>query len=93
MMNPETKAAVKRRMARISGQVAGLQRMIDEDRYCIDVLTQIAAARSALAKVGQQLLASHLETCVRSAFEGDDPADRQAKMDELLAVFGKYGGK
>lgn len=54
----------KSRLNRIAGQVAGIQRMIDEDRYCIDVLNQIAAARSALDRLGVQLLSNHLESCV-----------------------------
>lgn len=87
MMDKETKASVEARLKRISGQVAGIQRMVDEDRYCVDVLTQISAARAALAKVSKILLESHINTCVTRAFDSRDEADRQAKMAELIRIF------
>ncbi len=89
MMNAKTKDAVEARLKRVSGQVAGIQRMVDEDRYCVDVLMQISAARAALAKVSKLLLESHIQTCVRGAFESNDAKERAAKIDELVRVFEK----
>jgi CsoR family transcriptional regulator, copper-sensing transcriptional repressor len=63
-MLSKTRESIRRRVNRIAGQVAGVQRMIEEDRYCVDVLNQISAVRSALDSLGVELLTSHLETCV-----------------------------
>ena len=70
-MLPEVKKDATRRLNRIAGQVGGIQRMIEEDRYCVDVLNQIAAVRSALDQLGVQLLTGHLESCVLSADHGN----------------------
>ena len=90
MMSPETKQNVEARLKRVAGQVAGVQRMVDEDRYCVDVLLQISAARAALAKVSKLLLESHIQTCVTGAFESDDARERAAKIEELVRVFDKH---
>ncbi len=90
MMNDETRTQVDRRLKRAAGQVAGIQKMVENDRYCVDVLIQIAAARAALAKVSQILLESHIQTCVVGAMSSDDTDDQQAKIAELLHVFDKY---
>lgn len=66
-MLPEVKKDATRRINRIAGQVGGIQKMIEEDRYCVDVLNQIAAVRSALDQLGVQMLTGHLESCVLSA--------------------------
>lgn len=63
-MRIESKEAIRKRLKRIAGQVAGIQKMVDEDRYCVDVLTQVAAVRSALDAVGTALLTDHIEGCV-----------------------------
>ena len=89
MMSHETKEKVEARLKRVSGQVAGIQRMVDADRYCVDVLIQISAARAALAKVGAMLLESHIHTCVTSAFESDDENDRAVKIEEMVRIFEK----
>lgn len=89
MMTPETKENVDARLKRLSGQVAGIQRMVEQDRYCVDILTQISAARAALAKVSKLLLESHIQTCVTHAFAKNDPEDRAAKIAELAQVFEK----
>ena len=68
-MLPEVKKDATRRMSRIAGQVGGIQKMIEEDRYCVDILNQIAAVRSALDQLGVQMLTGHLESCVLSADE------------------------
>ncbi|MAQ13678.1 MAG: transcriptional regulator [Sandaracinus sp.] len=88
-MDANTKTKVQARLKRAAGQVAGIQRMVEDDRYCVDVLHQIDAARAALAKVSQLMLEQHMETCVRHAFESDDADARQAKIDELVDVFGR----
>ena len=92
MMSPETKENVEVRMKRLAGQVSGIQRMVEEDRYCVDVLLQISAVRAALAKVSKILLESHIQTCVTAAFESRDPEDRAGKIEELLRVFDKSCG-
>ena len=77
---------IRTRMNRIAGQVAGIQRMLEEDRYCVDVLNQIAAVRSALDALGIELLTKHLESCVLGHGEGGE--HEQAKpmtKDQLLA--------
>ncbi|MDP9007015.1 MAG: metal-sensitive transcriptional regulator, partial [Actinomycetota bacterium] len=69
----QTKDDYLKRLARIEGQVRGLQRMVEEDKYCIDVLTQVAAVNKALQSVAVGLLDQHLRHCVRDAVGGDDP--------------------
>lgn len=91
MLDEDAKKKIDARMRRIAGQVAGVQRMIDEDRYCVDVMLQIAAVRSALGRVGQMVLAQHVDTCVSTALKGDDPKERKAKIEELMEIFDKYG--
>jgi DNA-binding FrmR family transcriptional regulator len=80
-----TKEQLLKRLRRIEGQVGGLQRMVTEDRYCIDVLTQIAAVQAALDKVALGLLDDHAHHCVLGA----EPDDRAAKTDELMAAVGR----
>ena len=63
-MKTETKGTIKKRLNRIAGQVAGLQKMVEEDRYCVDILTQVAAVRSALDAMGVELLTDHIQGCV-----------------------------
>jgi DNA-binding FrmR family transcriptional regulator len=77
-MNTEARDKVKNRLKRIAGQVAGLQKMVDEDRYCVDILTQLAAVRSALDAVGVQLLTDHVEHCVSGCVHGGHGADAKA---------------
>lgn len=88
-MDDETRDAVRRRLRRVAGQVAGLERMVESDRYCVDILDQIAAARAALARVSSMLLASHLETCVAGAFQAGDENDRDEKIAELVRVLSR----
>jgi DNA-binding FrmR family transcriptional regulator len=87
----EVRRDVTARLRRISGQVSGIQRMVEEDRYCVDVLLQVAAAEAALDRVGHLVLGSHIETCVSSALESGKPRERKKKLDELLDVFSKFG--
>ncbi len=85
-MDTDTKKRVKTRAKRIAGQVAGVQRMLDEDRYCVEVLNQIAAVRSALDALGVELITAHLETCVVGHGSGSEHAcAKPLKKEELLS--------
>jgi CsoR family transcriptional regulator, copper-sensing transcriptional repressor len=77
------------RLRRIAGQVEGIARMVEEDRYCMDVLTQVAAAQAALAKVGEEVLKKHLETCVVQAVESGDPKERERVVAELVDLLSR----
>lgn len=81
--------ATLQRLRRIAGQVQGIQRMIAERKYCIDIVTQIQAARSALRAVELQILKTHVDHCVRDAFASGSPAEADRKMAELLRVMKK----
>jgi CsoR family transcriptional regulator, copper-sensing transcriptional repressor len=83
------KDALLKRLARIEGQVRGVSRMVEEERYCIDVLTQIGAIEAALDKVALGLIDDHTRHCVIDA-EGEE---RTAKVDELVAALGRFVGR
>ena len=85
-MKQEAHEAAKRRLARIEGQVRGIGRMVDEDRYCIDIVRQIQSIRAALTGVERLILDDHLATCVDSALRSDDIEERREKVDELVAL-------
>ncbi len=85
-MQASTKKTCADRLSRIEGQVRGISRMIDEDRYCIDVLTQIRAVRAALRGVEDAVLKDHVEHCVEGAIASGDGADQRRKVQELLTV-------
>ena len=85
-MRIETKRGCGDRLRRIEGQVRGIGRMIEEDRYCIDVLTQIRAVRAALRGVEDEVLKDHVEHCVEGAIASGDGADQRRKVQELLTV-------
>ena len=89
VMDEKQKKSKLARLGRIEGQVRGVARMVEENRYCIDVLTQIRAVRAALDKVEQEILHDHLKHCVSDAFAGGSAHDRQAKIDELIEVLGR----
>lgn len=80
------RAGVSRRLARIEGQVRGLSRMIEDDRYCIDVLTQVKAVQAALKKVEGELLSDHADHCLAAAIASDDQGERERKVAELVAL-------
>lgn len=88
-MTPETKSKLKSRLARVEGQVRGLSQMVDQDRYCIDVVTQVRAARAALRKIEQQVLADHIGSCVEAAIVSGDPKEQRTKVSELLELLGQ----
>jgi DNA-binding FrmR family transcriptional regulator len=78
------------RLRKIEGQVKGLVRMVEEKRYCVDILTQLRAVRAALKRVEEGVLREHVEHCVAEAIRGGDEAQQQAKVEELLQVLGRY---
>ncbi len=78
------------RLKRIEGQVRGVQRMLEENRYCIDVLTQISAIHESLRKVSELLLRDHLEHCVTNAIDSGDNREKERIYDELADLFNKY---
>jgi DNA-binding FrmR family transcriptional regulator len=78
------------RLRRIEGQVRGLVRMVEEERYCVDILTQLRAARAALKRVEEAILRDHVEHCVAQAIRSGDASEQKTKVDELLSVVGRY---
>jgi DNA-binding FrmR family transcriptional regulator len=88
-MDEKIKKSQLARLGRIEGQVRGVARMVEDDRYCIDVLTQIRAVRAALDKVEQEILHDHLQHCVAHAFHGGSARERQTKIAELMEVLDK----
>ena len=85
-MQRENKTNLLNRLRRVEGQVRGIARMVEEDRYCIDVLTQLQAVRSALARVESEMLKDHLGHCIEAAISGGDPADQRQKANELIQL-------
>ena len=85
-MDEKQKKSQRARLGRIEGQVRGVARMVEQERYCIDVLTQIRAVRAALDKVEQEILHDHLRHCVAHAFHAGSARERQTKIDELMEV-------
>jgi len=93
VINEETRTKALGRLRRIEGQVQGLQRMIDNDAYCVDILLQISAVQGALDQVQKLLLGRHIESCVTDALRSGSKSERQQKIEELLDVFARFGGK
>jgi DNA-binding FrmR family transcriptional regulator len=88
-MRDDIKASVQKRLGRIEGQVRGLSRMVDEDRYCIDIVTQISAVRAALRRVEEEILRDHVAHCVEHAITSGNKADQREKIAELMEVIGR----
>jgi CsoR family transcriptional regulator, copper-sensing transcriptional repressor len=88
-MRKDIKASVQKRFSRIEGQVRGLSRMVDEDRYCIDIVTQISAVRAALRRVEEEVLKDHVAHCVEHAIASSDKADQRKKISELMEVMSR----
>lgn len=78
------------RLKRIEGQIKGIQRMVEEKKYCVDILLQISAVYGALRKVGQIILKNHIETCVAEAMVSSDEENRKRKIDELMDIFDRF---
>ena len=91
-MSTNAKSSRLKSLNRIEGQVRGLARMVEEDRYCIDIITQISAVRAALARVEDQLLREHVQHCVRHAMASGNQADKDQKIEELMAVLARSRG-
>ncbi|MFN3350854.1 metal-sensitive transcriptional regulator [Pseudorhodoplanes sp.] len=88
-MHKEAKAQVTKRLQRIEGQVRGLSRMVEEDRYCIDIVTQISAVRAALRRVEEAVLRDHVAHCVEGAIASGNRADQRKKIAELMDVLSR----
>ena len=85
-MRSDIKAACGKRLTRIEGQVRGLSKMLAEDRYCIDIVTQISAVRSALRRLEEEILRDHVSHCVEHAIASGNQAEQRRKIEELMDV-------
>ena len=88
-MKNTAKVSALKRLKRIEGQVGGLVRMVEEDRYCIDIVTQVSAVRAALRRFEEELLREHVGHCVEHAIASGDKADQRRKIAELMEVIGR----
>jgi len=88
-MRKDIKASCLKRLQRIEGQVRGLARMDDDDRYCIDIVSQIVALRAALRRAEEEILRDHVAHCVEGAIASGDKADQRRKIAELMDVVGR----
>ena len=86
-MDGVTKKDVSRRLASAAGHVKGIERMVDEDAYCIDVIRQVQAVQAALSKISTMVLESHLNSCVIHVVQGEDPKERERVLEEVTSVF------
>jgi DNA-binding FrmR family transcriptional regulator len=84
------KEALKKRLHRIEGQVRGIERMVDDDRYCIDILTQVGAVKTALESLGLEILEDHVTHCVRDALASGDAETAAQRSDELIAAVERF---
>jgi DNA-binding FrmR family transcriptional regulator len=90
-MRKEIRTSCLKRLKRIEGQVRGLARMLDEDRYCIDVITQISAVSAALRRVEEEILRDHVAHCVEHAIASGDVKEQRRKVAELMGVLTRAG--
>lgn len=88
-MKEPARSSVLKRLSRIEGQVRGISRMVEEDRYCIDIVTQIAAVRAALRRAEEEVLRDHVGHCVAHAIRSGDPEEQAKKIDELMDVLAR----
>ena len=88
-MQPLAKSSVLKRLKRIEGQVRGLSRMVEDDRYCIDIITQISAVRAALRRAEEEILRDHVAHCVQDAIASGNRAEQRRKIAELMDVVGR----
>ena len=89
-MHGYDKDALRKRLHRIEGQVRGIERMVDEDRYCIDILTQVGAVKTALESLALEILDDHVTHCVKDALASGDERAAVAKSEELLAAVQRF---
>ena len=90
-VDPEIKRSVLNRLKRIEGQIRGLQRMVEEERYCADVITQVSSVQEALRSTAKSLLQNHLKHCATTALRSGDPAQAEAMYAELLGLMDRVG--
>lgn len=88
-MSKHAKVSTLKRLSRIEGQVRGLARMVEEDRYCIDIVTQIAAVRAALKRVEEEVLREHIAYCIEDAIVSGDSNEQRRKVAELMDVLSR----
>lgn len=88
-MDAHDKEEVGARLRRVAGQIQGLERMVEEERYCIDLLTQLLAVRGALQEVALILLRGHLRTCVTRVIRSGRPAERERAIEEIISALGR----
>ena len=81
---------VRSRLRRIEGQIRGIEKMVEEERYCVDILTQTSAVIAALHGVEDLVMENHLNTCVADAMKSDDPDAKREKIDEIMTVVSKF---
>lgn len=86
-MDDVTKQTVKQRLASAAGHIKGIERMVEDDTYCIDVIKQVQAVQAALNKVTSLILDNHLHTCVTTAIRDDEPDERERVLREITSVF------
>lgn len=91
MVDHTTVGEALRRLKRIEGQVKGLERMVEEGRYCIDILDQVSAVQGALGQIGRIVTRQHLATCVQEAFRSGPRAEKAKKIKELMTVVSRFG--
>jgi len=89
-VDPEIRTRNLKRLRRIEGQVRGLQKMVEEDRYCADILTQISSVHEALRSVGRELVRNHLQHCATAAIRGDDVEASEAMYDEIIDMMYRH---
>jgi len=90
-MDEAARKQILRRLQSIEGHIRGVERMVEDDSYCIDTMKQINAVEAALSKVNQIILENHLNTCVTSAVRGDDPSERERVLHEIAGIFEMSG--
>jgi CsoR family transcriptional regulator, copper-sensing transcriptional repressor len=90
-MQKDAKAAVLKRFKRIEGQVGGLSRMVEDGRYCIDIVTQISAVRAALRRAEEEILRDHVSHCVEHAITSGNKQDQRKKIAEIIEILGRSG--
>ena len=88
-MRKDIKTSVQKRLGRIEGQVRGLSKMVDDNRYCIDIVTQLSAVRAALRRAEEEILADHAAHCVENAIASGNKTDQRRKLAELIDVISR----
>jgi DNA-binding FrmR family transcriptional regulator len=90
MLTETQKKNVESRLNRVGGQINGIRKMINDDRYCVDILTQTAAVIAAIRTMEGIVMKSHLNTCVADAMRSQDPEEQREKVDEVMTVIGRF---